>query len=130
MRALRWAAIILALSQAGWMTFDGSRALIAGHYATPKTGAYAGQLGPWSKLVATVGIEPRSNLMKTIFVVCGVIWLTFIACYGLGFRWAWWGMLFAATGTLWYLWAGTLVSLIIIGLLLLTYRATYSAPRR
>src|SRR5262245_17023960 len=126
MRALRWAVIILALSQAGWMTFDGSRALIVGDYVSPKTGTHAGQLGPWSKLVAAVGVEPRSNLMKVVFVVFGLIWLGLVVCYGVGFRWAWWGILFAATGTLWYLWAGTFVSLIIIGLLLLTYRVTYS----
>jgi hypothetical protein len=43
--------------------YDGSRALIVGDYVTPKSGAYAGQLGPWAKLVAAVGIEPRSTVM-------------------------------------------------------------------
>jgi hypothetical protein len=117
---LRWIAIVLALFEAGWMTFDGTRAFVVGDYVTPTTGEYAGQLGPWTKLVSAVGIEPRSSLMKAIFVVYGVAWLVFIVCYALGYEWAWWAMLLAATGTLWYLWIGTAASLIIIALLLIS----------
>jgi len=106
------------------MTFDGTRAFIVGDYVTPKTGEYAGQLGPWTKLVSAVGIEPRSTLMKTIFVVLGVAWLAFIVCYALGYKWAWWAMLLAAIGTLWYLPVGTIASLIIIILILIqTFRS-------
>ena len=117
---LRWIAIVLALFEAGWMTFDGTRAFVVGDYVTPKTGEYAGQLGPWTMLVSAVGIEPRSSLMKAIFVVYGVAWLVFIVCYALGYEWAWWAMLLAAIGTLWYLWIGTAASLIIIALLLIS----------
>jgi hypothetical protein len=116
---LRWIAIMLALVEAGWMTFDGARAFVVGDYVTPKTGEYAGQLGPWTKLVAAAGIEPRSSLMKAIFVVYGIAWLVIIVCYALGYRWAWWAMLFAAVGSLWYLWIGTVASLTIIVLLLI-----------
>jgi hypothetical protein len=59
----------------GWMTFDGGRALVTGDYITPRTGSHAGQLGPWARLVRIVRIEPRSTLMKTIFVVLGAAWL-------------------------------------------------------
>jgi len=38
----------LAAVEAGWMLFDGSRALIVGDYVTAKSGPYAGQLGPWT----------------------------------------------------------------------------------
>ena len=119
MRWLRWIAIMLALLEAGWMTFDGTRALVVGDYVTPRTGAYAGQLGPWTKTVSAIGIEPRSTLMKTIFIVYGIVWLGFIACYARGFEWARWAMLFAAVGTLWYLWLGTTVGVMIIVLLLI-----------
>ena len=34
-------------------------ALIAGDYVTPSKGQYAGQLGPWARLVSAVGLEPR-----------------------------------------------------------------------
>jgi len=117
---LRWIAIILALIEAGWMMFDGARAFVVGDYVTPKTGEYAGQLGPWTKIVSAIGIEPRSTLMKTIFIVYGAVWLILIACYARGYGWAWWAMLFAAVGTLWYLWIGTVASLVIIVLLLVS----------
>ena len=57
--------------------------------------------------------------MKTIFIVYGITWLVIIACYALGYKWAWWAMFLAAVGTLWYLWVGTVASVIIIVLLLI-----------
>ncbi len=55
--------MLLAALEAGWMMFDGMRALIVGDYVTPKKGPYAGQLGPWSKLVSAIGLAPRSTLI-------------------------------------------------------------------
>jgi len=46
------------------MAFDGTRALIVGDYIRPQTGEYAGQLGPWAKLVRKIGIAPESTFMK------------------------------------------------------------------
>lgn len=119
---LRLIAIILALVEAGWMTFDGTRAFVVGDYVTPKTGEHAGQLGPWTKMVSVIGIEPRSALMKAIFIVYGMTWLAIISCYARGYGWAWWAMFFAAVGTLWYLWIGTVASMIIIVVLLILAR--------
>lgn len=116
---LGWIVLVLALVSAGWMTFDGGRALVVGDYVTPKSGQYAGQLGPWSKLVSAVGIEPRSTLMKFIFLIMGSVWLIIMVCFALGLPWAWWGMLICAALTLWYLPFGTLVSILVIVLLLL-----------
>jgi hypothetical protein len=116
---LKWFIIILALLQAGWMTFDGTRALVVGDYVTPKSGEYAGRLGPWSSLVQAIGILPRSTLMRSIFVIYGVTWLIVIACYVLKLPWAWAAMLIAAIGGLWYLPIGTAFSLLQIVLLLL-----------
>ena len=119
MRWLRWVVIVLALFEAGWMTFDGARALIVGDYVTPSSGEHAGQLGPWTKVVQAVGIEPRSLLMKAIFVIYGVAWLVILLCYVLDVPWARWAMLLAAAGSLWYLWTGTISSTVQIALLLL-----------
>lgn len=119
MQWLRWVVVVLAFMEAGWMTFDGLRALIVGDYVTPKSGEYAGQSGPWTKIVAALGIEPRSTLVKTIFVVYGATWLIVIACFALQRPWAWWGMLIASVASLWYLWVGTVTSAILIVLLLL-----------
>ena len=110
--------LLLAVFEAGWLVFDGSRALIVGDYVTPKSGPQTGQLGPWSKLVAAVGIEPRSTLMKVIHVVLGLAWL-FVACgFAVGQPWGGRAMMACAVLGLWYLPIGTVLSLAQIVLLL------------
>jgi hypothetical protein len=117
-----WLAIFLIASAAGWMIFDGSRALIVGDYVTPSTGEYAGQLGPWANLVTMIGIEPRSVWMKLIFVVQGVSTLTIVVYYLLNKPWARTGLLAAVLLGLWYLPIGTLMNLTAMILLLLSRR--------
>ena len=112
--------LLLALLEAGWLAFDGSRALIVGDYVTPRSGPHAGQLGPWSKLVAAVGIDPRSTLMKWIHVGLGVAWLGVAFVYAVGEPWARSGMLACAILGLWYLPIGTALSLAQIVLLVMT----------
>ena len=119
MHWLGWVVLFFALIEAGWFAFDGSHALVTGDYVTPKSGKFAGQLGPWSKIVIAVGIEPRSSLMKSIHLLLGLVWLSMMVCFGMQFSWAWWGMLTCAVLGLWYLPFGTLLSLIQIVLLLL-----------
>jgi hypothetical protein len=48
----RTAILAVSLVMGAWLLFDGFRALATGHYTTPASGPYAGQLGPWSRLVA------------------------------------------------------------------------------
>jgi hypothetical protein len=119
---MTWLSVILIAATAGWMTFDGSRALIVGDYVTPASGEFAGQLGPWSNLVKTIGIEPRSIWMKLIFVIQGVVTLIVSVCYVLGKRWARTGLLVAVLFGLWFLPIGTLTNLIALILQLLTRR--------
>jgi hypothetical protein len=122
-----WLVVLLALSEAGYMIVDGLRALMIGDYLTPSSGEYAGQLGPWAHLVAAIGIEPRSALMKSIFVGFGFIWLGVIACFAAQRKWAWRTMLAFAVGSLWYLVVGTLTSMIVVGLLFVpSVRRIYS----
>jgi len=123
MAILRWLVIALASLEAGWMVFDGSRALTVGDYVTPKSGAYAGQLRPWTKLVSAVGIDPRSTQMKMIFVCYGLIWLVIIASFIMRLSWSPWAMLIAAAGALWFLSFGTISSVIQIVLLLILLRS-------
>src|SRR5919108_4013466 len=113
-----WVVVTLAILNAGWMVFDGTRALTIGDYVTPQTGEYAGQLGPWSKVVKTIGIEPRSTLMKSIFVGYGMVMLVIAICFVLRLPWAWWGMIITAVLGLWYLPVGTIVNIIVLALLL------------
>jgi hypothetical protein len=69
---LKYLILFLAFLNAGYMAFDGTKALVTGDYIRPKTGEYAGQLGPWTKLVTKIGIDPMSTLMKSIFLVFGI----------------------------------------------------------
>ena len=116
---LRRTILLLAFIEGGWLAFDGGRALVVGDYVTPSSGRFAGQLGPWSKIVSAIGIEPRSTLMKSIHFVLGVTWLAIMVFFARRFPWAWWGMLLCAIAALWYLPFGTLLSVIQIALLLL-----------
>jgi len=71
---LTWSTAALCLLQGGYMLLDGVRALVVGAYITPSAGEHAGELGPWARLVALVGIEPESTGMKLVFVGLGVLW--------------------------------------------------------
>ena len=115
---MKWVVVLMALLEAGWFAFDGTRALIVGDYVTPKAGRHAGRLGPWSHFVQAVGVEPRSTLMKSIFTCYGTIWICIIVAFVFDLSWSHWAMLAAAAGAAWYLPFGTLLSVLqILGLL-------------
>ena len=122
-----WLSLILIAACAGWMIFDGIHALITGDYVTASTGAYAGQLGPWSNLVQAIGMDPYSIWMKLIFIVQGLGTLTIIVLFLLSKPRAWTGLLIAMLLGLWYLPFGTLINLIALILLLLTRREAMPA---
>jgi lysylphosphatidylglycerol synthetase-like protein (DUF2156 family) len=103
----------------GWLAFDGVRALTVGDYITPASGAHAGQLGPWSRLVAAIGIEPRSPLMKAVHVALGLLWLVAVAGFAARVSWAWWAVLACAMASFWYLPIGTGIGIIELILLVL-----------
>ncbi|MCA9242513.1 MAG: hypothetical protein KDA32_01055 [Phycisphaerales bacterium] len=121
-RRLHWLAYVvmsLAFVEGAWLAFDGVHALTTGDYVTPASGRFAGQLGPWSKVVAAVGIPPRSTAMKLIHVALGAAWLVSIAMFGFRARSGWGAMLACAIAGLWYLPFGTLIGVILIALLCL-----------
>ena len=109
----------IALLVGGWLTFDGTRALVAGNYTTAKAGPHAGQLGPWSKVISAMGIDPRSGLIKCLHVGLGVVWLLSLIAFVLTPSLGWWGLLLCSIFTLWYLPVGTALSVIELCLLLL-----------
>ncbi|MEE8137350.1 MAG: hypothetical protein V3T81_00515 [Thermoanaerobaculia bacterium] len=127
MHWLGWVVVALAVFEGGWFAYDGGRALVVGDYVTPTTGRFAGELGPWRHAVEAVGIEPRSTLMKSIFLGYGLAWMAVVVGFALKLHWAWWAMLAAAAGAAWYLPFGTLLSLIQIVLLLLPALRTTAA---
>ena len=117
-----WIILALVFLTAGWMLFDGTRALIVGDYVTPKTGEYAGQLGPWSNLVKAIGIEPRSTLMKSIFVVYGLAAISTAVCYIIGLSWARTALIVVCILGLWFLPVGTVTNLLALIFLFTTRR--------
>lgn len=113
-----WIVLLLVFITASWMLYDGARAFILGDYTTPKTGEYAGQLGPWTSVVKAVGIEPRSTLMKSIFVIYGLAALGIVICFALGLPWARIALIVACILGLWFLPIGTVTNIIALILLL------------
>jgi hypothetical protein len=83
------------------MVYDGTRALVIGTY-------FGEPIGPWRYAVEPLGIEPKSTLMKSIFVVYGATWLVIIALYLRGVARAAVAMVLAAVGALWYFPFGTI----------------------
>src|SRR4029077_9345532 len=106
-----------------WMGFDGTRALTVGDYVTPRSGERAGELGPWHYIVESVGIAPRSTLMKIIFVAFGLAWLIIAAALVRRVPWALNCALIGGGVTLWVLPVGTAFGVIEIALCLSLRRA-------
>ena len=102
MKVLRTAVILLAVLEAGWIAFDGARALMTGNYLKPRLGAYGGQLGEWTRVASALGAPPRSAAAKWALIGYGMVWLSAILAFARGAGWAWWAMFVAAGGALWY----------------------------
>lgn len=107
MLILKWIIILLAAFNFGFMAFDGARALTTGDYIRPSSGAYAGKLGPWTKPVSAIGINPEGNLMKTLFVVWGIVGLFLTYRFAANPAWGLMPLLVMDICTLWYLYVGT-----------------------
>lgn len=119
---MKLAIVISALIVSLWFVFDCCFALVTGDYVTPTSGPYKGQLGPWSKLIWGIGIDPRSSLMMWIFVIWGLVWSTVSVSFLLELGWSWWAMLIFAVISSWYLPFGTILCIIQIVLLLMIDR--------
>ncbi len=119
MKVLRWIIILMAILNFGFMTVDGSRALIVGDYFRPQTGEYAGQLGPWAGIVSAIGINPESTLMKSIFIGWGALGLIFTVSFAMRVSRADKVLLFFNLASFWYLVAGTLSSVVQVIFLLI-----------
>ncbi len=95
------------------MMFDASHVLL--------TGAYFGStLGPWSYLIASIGIDPLK--IGPAFALLGSAWIAFLIGILLDRAWGWYGAVICALGTLWYLPIGTIFAAIYI-ILLIRFRS-------
>jgi hypothetical protein len=122
MRAIRYIVLLLALAQGCWLALDGARALVVGDYFTPPSG----QLGPWTYIVASLGLAPRSLLMKSLYFGCGLFWLAAFLMFALRVSFARVLLIVAAIATLWYIPLGTVSSLLVIILLVWARRPSES----
>ena len=107
--ALRLALIVIALSTGGFVLVDGTRNLLTGTYIG------GGRLGPWSLLVAAVGLDPRH--FGVAFVLLGVAWMAALAGLLTRRAWGWPFGIAVGIGSLWYLPVGTVVALAWLALL-------------
>jgi len=99
------------------MAFDGGRALLAGDYVTPSSGPYAGQLGPWAVVVEAAGLEPRSTLVKSVFVVYGLALVAAAGGFALGRTDSRRALLALLPLGLWYLPFGTVINVVVLAIL-------------
>jgi hypothetical protein len=106
------------------LLIDGTHAFVVGDYFTPNSGPHAGQLGPWSKIVTTLGFEPRSAFIKSLHVILGICWLTSLICFSLNLPVGRWMLLFCAVCSLWHFPVGTMISIVVIGFLLKSLMAS------
>ncbi len=119
---MKWIIVILIILNAGWMFTDGLRALVIGDYLTPKSGEYAGQLGPWANVLQTVGLEPRSTVVKSVFILYGVAALTATVAFATDQSWGGSALIVISVLGLWYLPFGTAANILAITLLSLIRR--------
>lgn len=113
----RGAIAALVVLTAGWMTFDGIHALVTGDFVTPRSGQYAGQLGPWAAIPRAVGIDPRGDGVKVFFVAFGIAYLAALGVFLAGRRRGRGALAAGATVALLYLPFGTMASLAVLALL-------------
>jgi hypothetical protein len=114
---LKWLIVLMSLLNAGYMAFDGMKAMLTGDYVRPKSGEYAGQLGPWTKIVEKLGIDPLSTFMKCIFIIFGIAGFIATLGFAVGTSWGWKALFIFNVCSLWNLYFGTTSSVIQIALL-------------
>lgn len=109
------AYLVLAVLNGGWMLFDGIHVLLKGKYFGPP------EPGPWSKIVAAIGVDPFS--LGPVFILLGFMWVISSIGMLLGTGWAWPMALIGAVCTLWYVPIGSVLALLAI-LLLWFYKSS------
>ena len=112
-----WTVLALVTVVGGWMLFDGLHALLTGDFVTPASGTHAGQLGPWANLVSGAGLDPRSLLVKSVFVAYALAYLGSGAAFAWSAPGAWWALVAVAACGLWYLPFGTVANAVVLVLM-------------
>src|SRR5438552_3248675 len=101
MSVIKVAISLVALLVAGWLSFDGTRALVTGDFVTPRSGPRAGQLGLWAEVVSAIGIDPRSKMMKCTHVFLGLLWLIALLTFFIRPSLGWYALVTCSILSLW-----------------------------
>lgn len=109
---IRIALIILSFLNGGYMLVDGIHVMIKGKYIGPQ------KPGPWSGIMDLFEINVFK--MGPLFIIYGLLWLSFLASYIMGYSLAYPYGMFLAIMTLWYIPIGSIISLVVFVLLYMT----------
>jgi hypothetical protein len=105
---------ILAFINGAYMLVDGIFVIIKGKYIGPD------KPGPWANLFYKLNVDVFK--LGPLFIIYGLLWLSFLFGLCTNQTWAYLLGLIISVLTLWYLPAGTIISILVI-LILLTARA-------
>lgn len=105
---------ILALLNGGYMLADGIFVLLRGKYIGPD------KPGPWANIFYRINVDVFK--LGPLFVVFGIAWLLFIVGLWNSQSWTYPLGITISILTLWYLPAGTILSIAVL-LILLLYRS-------
>ncbi|HEY3763269.1 MAG TPA: hypothetical protein VGN23_16095 [Verrucomicrobiae bacterium] len=113
----KWLIAFMVVTNSGYMIFDGAHAIITRDYVTPQSGPYAGQLGPWSKIVQAVGLDPHTFVVESLFIFEGMASLAALFCYLQRRKGAKAALAITNVLQLWYLPFGTISCIVVLVLL-------------
>jgi hypothetical protein len=105
---------ILALLNGGYMLADGIFVLLRGKYIGPD------KPGPWANIFYRINVDVFK--LGPLFVLFGIVWLLFIVGLWNSQSWTYPLGIVVSILTLWYLPAGTFLSIAVL-LILLFYRS-------
>ncbi len=109
---MKTAIIILSLLNGGFMLIDGIYVLKNGKYIGPA------KPGLWANIFQLFNIDVFK--LGPLFIIFGLAWLCFTAVYISNFDWASTFGVIMCVFTLWYLPVGTVFSLVILTLLIVS----------
>ena len=107
---MKYLVIALASIQGLWMIIDGIYVIANGKYLGPE------KPGPWASLIGLTGVDVFK--FGPMFVLFGVAWLAFVGAFFTEATWARTFGIALSVLTLWYLPVGTLISIIVLGVMI------------
>ena len=107
---MKYVIIALSIINGLWMLIDGVFVSIKGKYIGPE------KPGPWASVLSVTGVDVFK--LGPLFILSGAAWLVFAGAFWADKDWARGLGLVLSILTLWYLPFGTLISIIVFGVLM------------